>query len=554
MSPRTRLARRLAVIATAGLGLTLAAADSAPVGAAASHTVQARNDSYQTDPGHPLSVDPFHGILGNDTGNPTSLIVHSDPSHGALELQPDGSFTYVPNNGFAGTDSFTYTISDAVRLFSTHLPPLATIGGVNITAGGFGSSLYPAPFSIDEFYGVTDRGPNVAAPTGTNVDVEPLPNFDPSIGKFRMGPDGRADLERIIPLKDAQGHPYSGRVNSQNPTGETILDLNGNVLPTDPNGYDAEGLVAMLDGTFWVSDEYGPFVTHFDNNGRQIGRLSPFDGTLPSELANRVPNRGMEGLTITPDHSMLVGMMQSALQQPDIGSLNAKKIAVLRIVTYKLRTGEEHEYLYLLDNPGTNGTAVSEITALSNTTFLVDERDGNFPPNTYKKLWRIDLTGATDIGPSSKVAGAVYDASKGGLLIGGKTLEALVGTTATATAQATLADNGIATTSKDLSLDLGGLLVALDPEGRFFSHDKVEGVAALLGGQSLVISNDSDFGIDGVANSMPPYQLHAKVSPVTGKQDDGEFLQVDMNHLPAVVSSATVTIQVRNSNHFGFPF
>ena len=36
------------------------------------------------------------------------------------------------------------------------------------------------------------------------------------------------------------------------------------MLPKDPNGYDSEGLVALKDGTFWVSDEYGPFITHFD--------------------------------------------------------------------------------------------------------------------------------------------------------------------------------------------------------------------------------------------------------------------------------------------------
>jgi hypothetical protein len=219
------------------------------------------------------------------------------------------------------------------------------------------------------------------------------------------------------------------------------VDLNGNVLPTDPNGYDSEGLVAMPDGSFWVSDEYGPFITHFDHNGRQINRLSPFDRTLSAELSYRVPNRGMGGLSVTPDHSMLVGMMQSALQQPDIGNLNAKNISILRIVTYRFRTGEMHEYAYLLDNPTTKSTAVSEITALTDTTFVVDERDGKFPPKTYKKLWRIDLSGATDIGPSSAVPGAAYSATAGGLLIG----------------------------------------------GRFFSHDKVEGVAALDRGQRLVI-------------------------------------------------------------------
>jgi hypothetical protein len=120
-------------------------------------------------------------------------------------------------------------------------------------------------------------------------------------------------------------------VSSKNPTGETIEDLNGHVLAQDPNGYDSEGLVAMRDGTFWVSDEYGPFITHFTSGGREIQQRSPLTGTLPRELVNRVPNKGMEGLTITPDGTTLVGMMQSALQQPDLNGAKATSTATVTI-------------------------------------------------------------------------------------------------------------------------------------------------------------------------------------------------------------------------------
>src|SRR5262249_21185773 len=147
----------------------------------------------------------------------------------------------------------------------------------------------------------------------------------PAIGKFKLT-GGQAVREATIPLQAADDTPYSGRVNTQADTGETMTDLDGNVLPKDPNGYDPEGLVAGADGTVWVSDEYGPFITHFDATGKQVGRLSPFDGTLPRELAARVVNRGMEGLTITPDGSLLVGIMQSALQQADLGGFDAKKL------------------------------------------------------------------------------------------------------------------------------------------------------------------------------------------------------------------------------------
>jgi hypothetical protein len=49
----------------------------------------------------------------------------------------------------------------------------------------------------------------------------------------------------------------------------------------------------------WVPDEHGPF--HVTASGRAIQRLSPADGTLPREPVNRVPDRGMEGVTLSPD-------------------------------------------------------------------------------------------------------------------------------------------------------------------------------------------------------------------------------------------------------------
>ncbi|MFD0504527.1 esterase-like activity of phytase family protein [Streptomyces chiangmaiensis] len=255
----------------------------------------------------------------------------------------------------------------------------------------------------------------------------------------------------------------------------------------------------------------------------------------------------MEGLTLTPDGSTLVGMMQSALQQPDLPSgVKTKNVTVLRIATYNLRTHATHEYVYLLDDPKATSGAVSEITALSNTTFVVDERDGNMEPGAFKKLFKIDISGATDVGPSADVAGAMYDGAEGGLLIGPKhqTIDAYVGEDDTATARAALKAAGVTPVAKSPYLDLGALVTRLDATGAFFGHDKVEGVATTDHGRTLIISNDSDFGIDGVSNDAAPYTLHSKILP-SGQQDDGEYLAVDTTKLPAATSTATVTFTVR---------
>ena len=327
---------------------------------------------------------------------------------------------------------------------------------------------------------------------------------------------------------------YSGR--PPHDTSEVIDDVaatnatlsGGVVTPVpvakDPNGYDSEGLVALPDGTFWVSDEYGPYITHFDANGFELGRLTPYPnspdnashkiiGLLPAELSFRLKNKGMEGLTITPDGSTLAGMMQSALQQPDLGSTKGGNVAITRIITVNLHTFATKQYLYLLDNPATTGDANSELTALSSTKFLVDERDGNFEPFANKTLYEVDINGATDVS---------------GLTITGRSPEAFVGTDTTNVALAALTNAGVHVAQKQPYLQIGTLVSQLDPSGALFAHDKVEGVATTDAGKTLYLSNDNDFGIDVIkVDPSGLWTVNQKVLPPTGQTDNGEILKVD---------------------------
>jgi len=51
----------------------------------------------------------------NPYGLPFSPSVVTDPAHGYVTLNADGSFIYTPDDGFAGEDSFTYQISDGLH-------------------------------------------------------------------------------------------------------------------------------------------------------------------------------------------------------------------------------------------------------------------------------------------------------------------------------------------------------------------------------------------------------------------------------------------------------
>jgi len=371
--------------------------------------------------------------------------------------------------------------------------------GTVIYNSGFGSSLAQDPNDPTVFYLLTDRGPN-AAGVAANSIIFGKADFTPQIGKFRLK-DNQLTLEQTILLKNAAGLLLTGLPNpsGQGSTGETALDLSGQTLPPSADGLDSEGLVLAPDGTFWVSDEYGPHIVHFDATGKTIERINPFGTgtggrTLPLVLARRRPNRGMEGLTLTPDGKTLVGLMQSPMYNPSSAAVSGS--TVLRVVTFDLATGATKQYAYLMENASLTGC--SEIAAITSTTFLALERDGLYggnvaAPAAFKRIYKFDLAGATDISDAGNAAA--------GKLYGGLTVEQLKD-------KAGLTTAGVVPVTKTLVLDL---LTDISP---VYPHDKAEGMT-LIGNSMLAISNDDDFGVlDNGQNGFAP-----KILPATGKVD-----------------------------------
>ena len=383
--------------------------------------------------------------------------------------------------------------------FATAAKPrvLAEFNGVKVYNGGFGSALAVDPKHPGYFYMLTDRGPN-ADSTDPDKKVFPVPRFTPQIGRFKLQGD-QLILVKVIEIRNAKGKKITGLPNpASGNTGETAVDMKGKALGTDPDGLDSEGLVALKDGTFWVSDEYGPWLVHLDAKGKTLERVGPFPGkkSLPKVLALRRANRGMEGLAVTPDGKTLVGMMQNPVDNPDKG---VRKTSLLnRIVAYDPRTGASKQYAYLLD---ATSAVVSEIAAITATTFIVSERDQRFPgdpksPSKLKRVYKIDLAGATDISDPGD--------GPNGRMVNSKTLEQL--------SAAQLKEAGIVPVTKELAVDLLTL-----PGG--YPHDKSEGLA-VISDTMIAVSNDDDFGIvpDGKGG-------------IAAKRLPGENDRVDVNRI-----------------------
>jgi hypothetical protein len=311
--------------------------------------------------------------------------------------------------------------------------------------GGFGSGLAYA--SGNTFLGLPDRGPN-AVPFDSLIDntVTYIPRFhtitmdlEPNKGAglpFTLSPKLRDTtlLFSLTPLVYGTGENLAvgSGVPPQNNflhhffTGRSdAFDPNRNSGNSNDGRLDSEGIRLSNDGLrVYISDEYGPYVYEFD---RLFGvRLRSFK--LPAHLfvanlrpvgsdeiadntSGRTANKGMEGLAITPDGKTLVGIMQNALIQDNAEGGAAKNL--LRLVTIDIASGQTtHEYAYLL----TTGSGVSEITALNQHEFLVDERDGHGRGDAsvakIKQIFKIDLAGAVDVTNMDGTTAATHAVTK----------------------------------------------------------------------------------------------------------------------------------------------
>ncbi|WP_111978188.1 esterase-like activity of phytase family protein [Algibacillus agarilyticus] len=494
------------------------------------------------------SDDGENGINGTNGTNGTSgtngfnsLIQHqaltlgdSDCFFGGLKIQ--SGLDTDNNNELAAAEITSTSLSCNVNPVSNNgsrLPYTVLRNDIDdgampgmkfeIRNGGFGSDMVAHPTDPSLFYAVTDRGPN-ATFTGAQGKgkIFPTPDYTPRIGLFKLQPNGDIKKIKEILFKRPDGTLITGLPNDAafGGTGETPYNIDGTLVTVDATqpydattnpikldnyGLDAEGIVALSDGTFWVSDEYGPHIVHFDADGKEIGRINAFSNdtrnthTLPAEFANRRANRGMEGLAITPDESTLVGIMQSTLYNP---SSAVKNLDIVRIVTVEIATGNVAQYLYKQEK---NQNSQSGIVALSNNTFLVIERDGAFynaTPTAMKHLYKIDLTNATNI-EAMTASGDIEQDPALGLTIAGETLEQVV----LNSGWTTLENAGINPVSKTMVSDLVAEVS--------YPHDKLEGIW-LIDNTRVGVINDDDFATWATGGVLEQKYLDAGKNTIDG--------------------------------------
>lgn len=262
--------------------------------------------------------------------------------------------------------------------------------------GAFGSAIdYTG--ADDVYWAVADRGPlDGAAPFRCRMH-----QFRFSIVPGADGQPGVIDwaILKTVLLTDERGLSCMG--------GSRFINIAND---SASRRFDPEGMRLSASGTsVFLSDEYGPHVDEFGLDGRRIRRIpipasasidhasaDPDEEMPPRNRRGRQPNRGFEGLALSPDGTTLWIIPQSPLIQD--GGLDDKLERAginIRVVKLDLASGKANEYLYLLAD---KSLGINEMLAVDDQRFLLIERDGKAGEKArIKNITLADFTEATDI-------------------------------------------------------------------------------------------------------------------------------------------------------------
>ncbi|MCX7592168.1 MAG: esterase-like activity of phytase family protein [Fischerella sp.] len=200
----------------------------------------------------------------------------------------------------------------------------------------------------------------------------------------------------------------------------------GSTIPVSPaikknrlltgGDFDVESFRRAADGSYWLGDEFGPFLLHIGNNGEVLdspiplpnflglGKLNfvkspdhPEFTSFPNQqarttAANLDSSKGFEGLALNTSGTKLYALLEGSLKND---SLKQRLLIHEFDLATKQYTGKV--FSYKLENPN---HAIGELTAINDDEYIVIERDHNQGdpnnpafkyPAKFKRLYKINL-------------------------------------------------------------------------------------------------------------------------------------------------------------------
>jgi len=310
--------------------------------------IAANNDVYYTDTNTTLTVSA-PGVQANDIaadlGSFTSIVV-TNPSNGTVALNSDGSFTYIPDASYVGTDTFTYQDVEGSNTSNVATVTINVLPKVFVVTNTYDSgpgSLREAMFDVNQSnsppadtidFNIPGTGPFVISPLSalptlnhaTIIDGYTQPGassntltqgdnaviwiqVDGSLSGFHL--DGLTlsaggstvrglaitDFNNGLHLTGAGGDTVTGDFIGTNPTG-TIAQGNSNGVEIDNTGSNVIGgttpdtrNVISGNGSYGITIFNGSsgnqiFGNYIGTDATGLNRLSNFFGVLLTSAPN----------------------------------------------------------------------------------------------------------------------------------------------------------------------------------------------------------------------------------------------------------------------------
>ncbi|GLY15834.1 glycerophosphoryl diester phosphodiesterase [Kineosporia sp. NBRC 101677] len=235
--------------------------------------------------------------------------------------------------------------------------------GAKVTGDTHGFATPFADQPVQGFSGIADNG------DGT-FDVL----SDNGYGTQATSADFLLRIHRLAPAFASNQVDVLGGINLTDPDGKVPWKLTRDDRVLTGADFDVESIQKMADGSYWIGEEFGPYLLHFDRAGRLLSAPVALDGAVSPETATRTgatatlaSSKGFEGLAQSPDGKRLYALLE--------GTVTGDPAGTLRFSEFDPRKGKYtgKKYTYKLDDAA---HAIGDAIAVDGNRFLVIERDG----------------------------------------------------------------------------------------------------------------------------------------------------------------------------------
>lgn len=278
-----------------------------------------------------------------------------------------------------GADFGRATLTGFASLPAETFVPGSEPSGAAIGAGPFNGIA--APFAhqpVQGFSGVVNRRDGTFDVLSDNGYGNKANSADFLLRVHRIEPDLRGGTVKVL-----------GGFNLSDPDRHVPFSLTRADRVLTGADFDVESIQRMPDGTYWIGDEFGPWLLHFSAKGRLLQAPIALDGVRAPEnpyLNGAQPNiassKGFEGLVRSVDGRHLYPLLE--------GTVTGDTPGDLRFSEFDLRRGKYtgKRYVYRLES---TANAIGDAIAVDRHRFLVIERDGGQGDTAkFKRIYLAD--------------------------------------------------------------------------------------------------------------------------------------------------------------------